>query len=233
MDLPPELLRLICSFLPKFDLKVIRLVCHQFDKLAVPFLYDRVVISANCADLGVSRLVGQRFGAFVKELIYDTRIYADLDRQQHDEEVFLTIALMDPPKGPLAQPTLHELDSSYAEYRIQRRDQDDLTRAGELALHLYRAFTMMPNIETVVISDASEWLDKEWLRRRMAWSLCSAQLHRAPLPKEMARCSTSKDIASSESSSSCPVQQLKRAERESVRSVPRGRAHALNGQPPA
>ena len=77
------------------------------------------MISANCADLDVSRLVGQRLGAYVKELIYDTLIYADLDRQQHDEEVFKTIARMDPSKVPLA---LHGLESSYAAYRIQPRD---------------------------------------------------------------------------------------------------------------
>lgn len=180
MDLPPELLSIICSFLHKFDLKVVRQVCQKLNHAAVPLLFNLVYITADRADLANSRLIGQRFGPHVRKLIFVAKHYYSYTRSKHDTAVL---------SNGHIEATPEELEASYAEYCAQRREWRELTSIGEDVLHLSNAFFTMPNIERVCVSDGlaiahtvpdwtssqelrEERMKKTWLRPASPFNVC-------------------------------------------------------------
>lgn len=52
-DLPDELWAMVLQFLMKVDIKSARLVCKRFDPLAIPLLYDVVIVAPHRKDLAV------------------------------------------------------------------------------------------------------------------------------------------------------------------------------------
>ena len=146
MDLPPELLSIICSFLAKVDLKAFRQVCHLFNQAAVPFLFDRVYISASKEDLEVSILIGQRFGLYVKGLVFIARYYEEHCRIYYDEKITAYLA-----RHGIDDVTDQELATSCAEYCAKREEHNELISNREDVVHLCYAFARMPNIEKVCI----------------------------------------------------------------------------------
>ena len=163
MNLPPELLATICSFLPKPDLKASRLVCRLFDQAAIPFLFNIVFIAANDADLEVSRLISERFGPYVKELIYDTRLFADLDQSEHESEVLRGVNGKVSYKDGALAPSAQELLTSYTEYRTQFEEQEVLIESGDILAYLCCAIMSMPRLGSISITD-------EWVRASSAAS---------------------------------------------------------------
>lgn len=148
MDLPLELLSIICSFLSKVELKAVRQVDHNFNQAAIPLFFNTVYISASQKDLDVSRLISQRFGLFVKELVLVARYYEERTRRIHKnllDRHFLEHGL----RGVTDQ----EFEVSYAIHCAKRKEQEELRDNGEDEVHLRYASARMPNIQRVCISE--------------------------------------------------------------------------------
>lgn len=130
MHLPPELLSIICSFLSTIELKAVRQVDHSFNQAAIPLLFNTVYISASQEDNEVSRLIGQRFGLYVKELVLVARYYEERTRREHKNLLAWHFA-----QNGLDVVTDQELEASYANHCAKRKEQEELLNIGEDDVH--------------------------------------------------------------------------------------------------
>ncbi|OTB01862.1 hypothetical protein M426DRAFT_323094 [Hypoxylon sp. CI-4A] len=91
-NLPPELKFIILGFLPKSDLKSMRLVSKFFTSIASQLLFDKIFVSVRPEDLKIFADISKHpmLSAFVKEIVY-VSVYRLHTRQQtrnlfHSEE---------------------------------------------------------------------------------------------------------------------------------------------------
>ena len=71
-DLPEELLSIIVHHASRGALKNLRLTSKLFDRLASPFIWDRIWISSHPLDLDVfKRVTKSRFAGNIRELVWD------------------------------------------------------------------------------------------------------------------------------------------------------------------
>lgn len=121
MNLPSELFDIICGFLAKTDLKAIRQVCRRFSQAVIPLLFDQVYISPCPEDLDVSKLIGQRFGVYVKELVLLTRRYEAYSPRLYDRDMKRSLR-----KRGFSDVTDQEVAASYAGYCAKRKEIEEV-----------------------------------------------------------------------------------------------------------
>ncbi|KAL9109241.1 MAG: hypothetical protein Q9187_008193, partial [Circinaria calcarea] len=99
LDVPPELLALVCQFLSLRDVKSARLVCQLFNFAASQFLISEVYLSSSKRDLDVLKSVSQHpvFSKHVTDLVYDCRVF---DHTLVDDEEAYTRELLRIPLSP-------------------------------------------------------------------------------------------------------------------------------------
>ena len=78
IEVPPEVLEHILTHLEKKDLKAVRLVCKQLERLAVSLLFNEVYLSANPAELEVAQNTVQNFGKSIKTVLFSAVEYPEI-----------------------------------------------------------------------------------------------------------------------------------------------------------
>lgn len=75
MKLPPELLRIACSFLSKDQLKDVRLVCKALEQAAVPFLFDLVFLSSSHLEIERVKHIAAHFAPHIRTIILPSAVF--------------------------------------------------------------------------------------------------------------------------------------------------------------
>ena len=70
--LPPEILSLVCGFLPRQVLKQMRPVSRQLERVAVPYLFDQIFMSLKMADLRIAKLVILHSKQYIRTLVFSS-----------------------------------------------------------------------------------------------------------------------------------------------------------------
>lgn len=85
MDLPNEITLMILEYLPKYDLKHVRLVCKLLASLAAKSLIETLYISPRSKDMDVFDGVTRHpeFSKSVKHLFYDTALFVEYDMKEY------------------------------------------------------------------------------------------------------------------------------------------------------
>ena len=154
LDCPPELVRMVLAFLPRKEIKQIRLVCKASETLSVGMLFCRLYVSPRKEDMKVFDAVSERpdLRISVKEICFDIvsfiipeatieEYYKELSSQLHSEAyaylratdppVQRIIGLIGGPKGlGLARQDAGFL-GGYADYVFMTSEQDNLLSDAE------------------------------------------------------------------------------------------------------
>lgn len=156
--LPPELLAMVCSHLPKPDLKNVRLVCQNFNRATIPFLFDKVYISFDIADLRIAKNPISHFDKHVTTLVFTSVYYMDLD----EEEFCHGFA------GREGSELWHEAEFEHAEhaFRLYEETRDTQLKtflSGTCQAHLSNALCRLSNLRRIVLTDLSGSREKSSL----------------------------------------------------------------------
>ena len=149
MRLPPELAIMVISYISKKELKSLRLVCKSFDQAAIPFVFDEISIRPDSEGLANSKFCIQRFGPYIKTLIYPFVYFEDCDFATYVASVQ---ALK--PECQEARSDSH-MRHNYGNYYRLSKEHLDIVQAGEDVAHLRYAFSRTPNLRKVIFT--LEW----------------------------------------------------------------------------
>ena len=69
--LPPEILSLVCGFLPN-RVKQMHQVSRTWGRAAVPYLSDRIFLSLKMADLRIAKLVILHSEQYIRTLVFSS-----------------------------------------------------------------------------------------------------------------------------------------------------------------
>ena len=80
---------MVLQLLMKVDIKSARLVCKRFDSLAIPLLYNVVIVAPHRKDLAVfDAIAGYKvYNKYVKELVYSAAEFGDYDLEVYEDEL--------------------------------------------------------------------------------------------------------------------------------------------------
>lgn len=86
--LPPEILGIIAGYLPKSDLKSLRLATKQCCYAATPRLFDRIFISPRVEDLAAFISISNRasLAGSIRTLVYDLTEFQKLSKRDYFTE---------------------------------------------------------------------------------------------------------------------------------------------------
>ena len=148
MDLPPEILGLALSLLPKVDLKKARLVSKAWERAAVPSLFDEVFMSPNPADLNTAEIMIDQFACHIRTLTFSAVYYRAMSWTAYQRE-----APFDFPQS--VSPRVRNLHMRYGHqnYCRVRNEQMEVLERGTCLAHLCRALRTLPNLQRLVLKD--------------------------------------------------------------------------------
>ena len=153
--LPPELLSLVCGFLPKQALKQVRQVSKTWERAAVPHLFDQVFMSLQMADLLIAKLVIHHFKQYIRVLVFSSVCYREMVREefvQNFDRAFDT------------DPDTAIVHSAYAFklYRTAQKDQQKHLQTGLVSAYLSFALTSCPNVRKIILTDSRSSRSMSW-----------------------------------------------------------------------
>ena len=152
--LPPELLSLICGFLPKQALKQVRQVSKIWERAAVPILFDQIFMSLEMADLLIAKLVIHRFKQYIRVLVFSSLYYRKMDRDAFVE--YYRDIDTDPDTA-----IVHS-DYAFKLYRSAQKDQQKHLRTGLVSAYLSFALTSCPNVQKIILTDSPSSRSMSW-----------------------------------------------------------------------
>ena len=152
--LPPELLSLVCGFLPKQALKQVRQVSKTWERAAVPTLFDQIFMSLEMADLLIAKLVIHRFKQYIRVLVFSSTYSIDMGR---DEFVEYYRAFDTDPNTAI----VHS-EYAFEFYRTAQKDQQKHLRTGLVSAYLSFALTSCPNVRKIILTDSPSSRSMSW-----------------------------------------------------------------------
>ena len=158
MYLPPEIVKMVVTRIPKQDLKSCRLAIKAWEGSIVPLLFDSVFVTARYADLEVADLLASRFGEFVETLIYSTEFFEDLE--VYDK--CTNYALMKRSFSSIQSCYERHLEQHRQTYTKLALEQRDILKGGKMQKHLLRVLKAMPRISRIVLTHS-------WRKRQLDW----------------------------------------------------------------
>ena len=167
IKVPPEVLARILACLEKKDLKEVRLVCRQLERLAVSLLFDEAYLSAHPAELKVAQSTVRNFGNSIKTVLFSAVEYPEIKwglfkntmRSSAKETKYVRLA--------------------YTNYCKLRQEQQQTIQAGTYFAHLCYVLRTVPNAHRLVITDfEASSAPLEWERRRSRqWRIGDCPTH--------------------------------------------------------
>ena len=151
--LSPELLSLICGFLPKQALKHVRQVSKTWERAAVPTLFDQIFMSLEMTDLLSAKLVIRYFKQYIRVLVFSSVYYRKMGR---DEFVEYYRAF-----GTDDETAVHS-EYAFQLYRTARKDQQKHLQNGLVSAYLSFALTSCPNVRKIILTDAPSSRSMPW-----------------------------------------------------------------------
>ena len=155
--LPPELLSLVCGFLPKQALKQVRQVSKTWERAAVPTLFDQIFMSLEMADLQIAKLVIHHFKQYIRVLVFSAPYYDEM------APAYLVRYYRALDKDP--DTAIVHSDYAFKLYRTGRLDQQKHLRTGLVSAYLSFALTSCPNLRKIILTDSPS-------SRLMSWKSC-------------------------------------------------------------
>lgn len=147
ITLPPELLSLVCGSLPRTALKKLRQVSKTFEQAAVPYLFDRIFMSLNMADLRIAKLVIHQFKQHIRTLVFSSVYYLHMDRESFDE-------CFEGAFDVEADTENGHSDHAFKLYLIARKNQKESIKTGYSLAYLSYALSSCPRIRKIVLRDS-------------------------------------------------------------------------------
>ncbi|KAI9716907.1 MAG: hypothetical protein M1812_005056 [Candelaria pacifica] len=144
VDVPPELLITIFKYLPKSDIKSVRLVCKEFEATASLCLIDRVYISTLSVDIKIFLEIQQHpvFSKTARELVwYDDYYFIELG--------YITETLHNPDFDPDA----HEWDETFLS---DLKERDSVLQSGADFSALCTGLASMKGLNCITLVDSQE-----------------------------------------------------------------------------
>lgn len=157
MEVPSEILDLICEQLRTTDLKSLRLTCKAFDQATTPLIFDQVILSPSFYVLDIAKLVVARFGSLLRTMIIYPLIYRNLTSTDFESDVSNMMRRIDSRYGGLGNHAYRDAFWSHTElwyhsYETRRREQQSLFETGDFDVHLRSALSNGLNLKRVVLS---------------------------------------------------------------------------------
>lgn len=147
MDVPPELLTMVCRSLNKRDLKSFRLVCKAFEKAAVPLLYDEIFITSTYSAIDKSRSIASQFAPHIKTLritFLQYRFYAKNEFAEERKNWFVN--------RDLTRIDGH-LEYAFEVYTKAWKEHSEILEQGELMATLCYILTTSKGLKKIVLTD--------------------------------------------------------------------------------
>lgn len=165
MPFPPELLIMIFGYSKRRDLKSLRIVCRAFDTLAVPLLFDQVLVTARYADLERANQLATRFHAHVKTLLLHSEHFRKISRPAYGKEIKSQYAAF----GLRDYYRKDEVDKQYIVYHKLRAEQEELFDSGDFLAQLCHMLSILKKLRNIVLTDSRpyrqdmSWPQQAWL----------------------------------------------------------------------
>lgn len=151
MELPTELLIMVFGYLPKKDLKSVRLASVRFATLAAASLFDSIRLAANFRNLENARLLCQRFGQNVQTATLSPVDYyrpdGPMEKDGYANEVRKYSAKMG-----LPYPSDSVIDVGYSTYRRRRSESKEVLFHHEINIVLCQVLEKAPRIRSIVLT---------------------------------------------------------------------------------
>ena len=158
---PPEILSLVCGYLPKNDLKRVRQVSKILGGAAVSCLFDEIFISQDKADFRIAKLVIRHFRYYIRTLVFSSIYYTKWHQNSFRRESLIKFA------------EYSHLDSdidsdhswhAFTVYRTLRNKQQEIilksisspsSPSSPSSAYLSLALASLPNIRKIILTDTS------------------------------------------------------------------------------
>ena len=146
--LPPEILSLVCGFLPKQVLKQVHQVSKIWERAAVPYLFDEIFISQDLADFRIAKLVILHFKHYIRTLVISSVYYTRMYRETFDRNFHCNLG------NDVGTDNGHS-DYAFTIYRIMLKNQQENLTNGSSMAYLFFALTSLPKIGKIILTDTS------------------------------------------------------------------------------
>ena len=145
MSLSPELLNLVFQDLTKSELQVARLVCKNFEKAAIAFLFDEIFLAARYSDLKVADHVASHFGKYVKTITLYSVEYEPFSMEKFRARKEFSTTNYDKIDG--------HLEHAFELYCRAQRENLEIYQNGELTARLCLILSKTPNSRKMILTD--------------------------------------------------------------------------------
>lgn len=156
MDIPLELQIMVCRLLNKKELKIARLVCKSFERVAVAFLFNEVFLSTTRADFEVAQLTIRHFRRHIKTLVFSSVYYPFLCWTEFKTATRSQKAWSGRPKG-----RDKHLRYGYLNYCRLQQEQDQDIMTGVCLAQLCSALFSIPDLQRMIITDGGTLVSSE------------------------------------------------------------------------
>lgn len=144
----------------KVDIKSARLVCKRFDPLAIPLLYDGVIVARHRKDLAVfDAIAGHKvYNKYVEELVYSAAEFGDYDLEIYEDE--LRVQVYEEDESYLITEAV--IAEGYAMHKRYAIEQREVLKDHEDFAHLCMSLRNLERLQTItILEDGNELLTEE------------------------------------------------------------------------
>ena len=151
INLPLELVLEILLYLPRSDLKQIRLVCRSLVEPVNPYLFDIIVLAAVQVNLEHTRLMLRHFDRYIKVVMVSLTAFYTLSKPDYCAEVIRNF------EWAKVERTRYQwrkhLDLGFATYSKLCGEASDILSTGQISELFREAIVKIPSIRRLVITD--------------------------------------------------------------------------------
>lgn len=153
MDLPTELLYEVIRYLPRKDLKQLRLVCSALVEPVASLLFDTVCICATHEDLEDARQILKHFGCHIRTVIFSPLTFESLNKSSYGRavsEVCEGLKIRD-------CGFKKHLDLGFKTYRRLRQEALDILSTGEISTLLHSVLSNAPKVRKIALLNRTRY----------------------------------------------------------------------------
>lgn len=147
MEIPQELLVMVCSSLTRAELKGARAVCKSLEQAASRFLFDSIYVSETISDLTVANLLATRFAATIETVTVSLANYPNYSKAQFNE-----LGQEQRQSKSLTKRSEH-LQHAFQIYHKLCKAHEEMMRTGELVAQLCLILHRLTKAQKLIITN--------------------------------------------------------------------------------
>lgn len=147
MNLPPEILSLICGLMSKKTLKCARMACKALEQATIPFLFDEVFMSSTYFDIEVANNVTTHFAQHIKTITLSFRYFPEYTK------IFFTDIPQCQESGWSRDCIEDHETFAFDTYYKRRAEHMELLGSGELLAQLRQVVMRLPALRKLALTD--------------------------------------------------------------------------------